>query len=539
MVPILSRRSIVILIIGLIVGILIAFAYWIVSPAISSIDPETGGTDSTDTGLLGMLGIEPNGPFWSRVSVQIVNPGSDYIPLYSLQQIGEYYAAKHSSLPFFQFLSDELERLPIDYSYTVDELDEMIGTEYDYNSELPSIRVTITGDTKEEVATLAQLVPQAFIDFLKQEEKDKREQEYEDTLEEIETVKSALYDAQQELDNFQSDEIFNNPTYIALSARVDALQQELDNQISDMSLQYLDGTELQDEYNKTLNEMADVAAELADAQEELLSISEQNPPANTEDMTHMLILESQIRGLQSQLDSLITGTTETTGLTQLIAAGITSGIEYENIMLQIETTAEALAEAQMEYDELVSDTSQSSLSTNLDYQIAQIKVDTLTSELQALQDKLIPLYTQIINLNEGNGQSDNQIAFDRISVALAEAKKELETLEYQLGYDPLEAGTNLELAQEKVNTLNSRLTELTDQLGTLVGEDNESLETGYLVVGNPSVPSPVLPERSRARNTLLTGAIAGVIVAWVIMNFRWLINLISPSNPAKPEDEEE
>jgi hypothetical protein len=539
MVPIFSRRSIVILIIGLVVGILIAFAYWIISPSINTIDPETGGTDSTDTGLLGMLGIEPDGPFWSRVSVQIVNPGSNYIPLYSLQQIGEYYAAKHGSLPFFQFLSEELERLPIDYSYTVDQLDEMVDTVYDYNSELPSIRVTITGDTKEEVALLAQLVPQAFIDFLKEEEKDKREQEYEDTLDEIATVKIALYEAQQELDDLQSEEIFNNPNYIALSARVDALQRELDAQISDMSLQYLEGTELQEEYDKTINEMAGVAAELADAQEELFSISGQNSVDNTEDMAHILILESQIRGLQNQLDSLIVGTAGTTGLTQLIAAGITSGIEYENIMLEIETTAKALAEAQMEYDDLVNNTNESSLATNLDYQIAQIKVDMLTSELQALQDKLIPLYTQIINLNDENGQSDSQIAFDRISVALAEAKKELETLEYQLGYDPLVAGTDLGLAQEKVNTLNSRLTELTDQLGTLIGEDTESLETGYLVAGNPSVPSPVLPERSRARNTLLTGAIAGVIIAWVIMNFRWLIKLISPSSPAKPEDEEE
>ena len=539
MVPILSRRSIVILGIGLLVGILFAFGYWIISPAFTSTDTETG-MDSTDTGLLGMLGIEPEGPYWSRVSIQIVNPGSEYRSLGALQQIGEYYAAKQGSLPFYQFIVQELDKQPIDFSYTVDELDQIISAEYDYSRELPSMRITVTTPTEEEAAYLAELLPQMFIDFLIEEEREQREQLYNSTLEEIDAIKSALYEAQQEVDSLTSEEIFNNPSYIALSARVAAIQRELDAQISVMSLQYLEGTDLQKEYDKILAEMEEVIAELTVAEQKLQSFNGQSTGDNIEDITLSLILNAKIRGLQSQLDSLITGTVGTTGLTQMILAGITSGIEYENLMLKIETTAEALAEAQKEYEDLINRMNQQPSAMNLEYQIALMEVDILTAQLQALQDKLVPLYDQIINTDEENGQSDTQLAFDRISIALADAKKELEELEKQLGYDPIVADTDLAVAQEKIYTLNFRLSQSTDQLGSLVGNDAESLETGYLVAGNPSIPTPVLPERSRARNSLLTGAIAGIIIAWVVMNFRWLINLVSPSGgPAKPEDEEE
>jgi hypothetical protein len=118
--------------------------------------------------------------------------------------------------------------------------------------------------------------------------------------------------------------------------------------------------------------------------------------------------------------------------------------------------------------------------------------------------------------------------------------KDLEELEKQLGYDQVSANTNIIAAQDRVNTLTTRLAELNDELSTLSGYNIQSLENEYLVAGNPTPPTPVLPERSRARNTLLTGAIAGIIVAWIILNFRWLVNLVSPSGAqAKPEEDEE
>ena len=538
MIPILSRRSIVLLVLGLVVGVLIAFGYWIISPAFIVSEDETGTiTDPVDIGILGLLGIDPGGPYYSKVSIQLVNPGSEYQPLYEMQESAEYFSVKYGSLPFFEFLSDELDKQPIEYSYTVDELDAIITTSYDFNAEIPAVRLTVTTSTEEEAAYLIIMVPQLFVKYLEEEEKDRREQLYVDTLEEIEAVKDAYYEAQIELDVIMSEEIFNTPTYIALSARVDAMQKELDSQISELAVQYLDESELQEEYDKTLAKMEQVTIELAEAELELQSVSGQDSDLSIEDSALSKILDAKIRGLQTELDSLISGTEETVGLTQMISAGITSGVAYENLMLSIETTAEALAEAQMEYDDL---TSPQFSPTSLDSKIAQIKVDTLTTELQALQDKLIPLYTQIINLSEENGQSDSQLAYDRISIALADAKKELETFEEKQGYDRISADTNLAAAQDKVEHFNFRLEALNDELASLLGTDFESLDTEYLVAGPPTIPAPVLPERSRARNTLLTGAIAGIIIAWVVMNFRWIVNLTSPSGgPAKPEEDEE
>jgi len=536
MVPILSRRSIVILVLGLVVGVLIAFGFWLISPAFITSEAEAG-TDETGTGILGLLGIDPGGPYYSRVSIQLVNPGSEYQPLYLMQQIAEFYAVKYNSLPFYEFLSKELDKQPIEFSYTIDELNTMITTSYDFDSEFPSIRLTITASTEAEAAYMVIMVPQLFVKYLEKEDKDRREQLYFNTLEEIETVKDAFYEAQIDVDTLTSEEIFNNPTYIALSARVAALQKEQDVRISELAIQYLEKPELQEEYDKTLAKMEQVTKELTEAELELQSISGQGADLSIEDSALSMILDAKIRGLRSQLDSLITGTGETMGLTQMISAGITSGVAYENLMFSIETTAEALAEAQMEYDDLIRPQFST---TSLDYRIAQMKVDTLTTELQALQDKLIPLYTQIINLNEENEESDTQLAYDRISIALADAKKELETFEEQLGYDRISADTNVAAAQDKVEYFNYRLEALNDELASLIGTDVESLETENLLAGNPSIPAPVLPERSRARNTLLTGAIAGIIVAWVVMNFRWLVNLVSPSGgPVKPEEDEE
>ena len=539
MVPILSRRSLVILGIGLIVGILLAFGYWLISPAFITPEGETGG-DAEGMGLLGFLGIDTGGPYMSIVSIQLVNPGYEYQPLYIMQQMAEYYAAKHNSLPFFEFLAEELDKRPIEYSYTVDELDDMISTDYDYNSEIPAIRLTIIADTEEEAANLAVLVPQIFVDYLIDEEKDRQEQLYQFTSEEIENVKNNLYEAQLELDTLLSDEIFSNPSYIALNARVEALQQELNSHISELTIQYLEGSELQEEYDNILDRMGEVTAELTEAELELQNMIDQSSGLSIEDTAYSMILEAKIRGLQDELDTLIIGTETTMGLTEMIATGITSGTAYDNLMLKIETVAEALAEAQQEYDDLMKRASQQDPTATLEYQIAKIKVDSLTAELQTLQEKLIPLYDQIMSLDGGNSQSDSELAFDRISVALAKAMKDLEELEKQLGYDQVSANTEILAAQDRVNTLTARLEELNIELTALSGYNIESLENEYLVAGNPSIPFPVLPERSRARNTLLTGAIAGIIIAWIILNFRWLINLVSPSGErAKPEEEEE
>ena len=535
MVPFFSRRSIIILISGFMVGVLLAFGYWLISPLLMSNQTPETQANTNGLGLLGMLGIEPGEPFSSTVNIQVVNPGSTYMQLGLLQQLGEYYAAKASSLPFFQFLSEELNKYPLEVEYTLDDLGKIIRTEYDYNTELPTIKVTATATTREEAAFFASLIPQAFIDYLISEEQDKRDKEYEDTLEEIDIVKDAAYEAQLELIALGSSEVLDNPAYISLSSRAAALQLEFDNQVSLLALEYYNQTDLQDEYEKTLRDISAVVTELTSAELELLVASGLDTTNSADDVT-LIILDSKIRGLTRQMDILVSGQATTRGLAQLIADGVTSGLEYDTIMIQIENTAEALAEAQGEYDELLSQSIEQPASLSLEYRLAQIKVDTLNTELAALQVRLAALYAQIINI-EDDGES-NESKFDTISLALSEAKKDLVDLENQLGYDHLATDMEYNIAEDKVANFNGRLDTLINQLGDLVGESVETSETGYLVAGNPSIPVSVLPPRAQARNTLIMGAILGIAVAWVVLNFTWLKRSMIPGG-ARPQDEED
>lgn len=480
-----------------------------------------------------MLGLDTGVPYRSTVNVQIVNPGSTYLSLSSLQQIGEYYAAKENSFLFYEFLSQELEKYPLETEYTIEDLQYIISAEYDNSNELPAIKVSATADTKEEAAFFAELVPQVFIDYLIAEEKEKRELQYENALEELEVVKAALYEARQKYDELESPDILDNPSYISLKAKVDALQQEFENQLSLLALEYY-GTDINSEYEDTLREIESVATELNEAEQELRTISGQGSNGLSSDVD-ALVLESKVRGLQAYLDFLISGDEVTSGLIQYIANDITSGVAYENLMYKIETTSLSLAEAQQEYDAFLNSNTQQS--SSIEQQLAQIRVDTLKAELSALQEKLATLYTYIIDAGEGG---DAESKYEAVSLALDEAKKELEELEVQLGYNRLYVDLELEIVTENISNYTDKIDTLTEEIGSLLVDNNiESLETGYLVAGNPSVPSAVIPERPTISNTLIMGAVLGVIIAWITMNFRWILSMLSNPSPAKSEDDEE
>ena len=84
------------------------------------------------------------------------------------------------------------------------------------------------------------------------------------------------------------------------------------------------------------------------------------------------------------------------------------------------------------------------------------------------------------------------------------------------------------------------LDNLTVKLNSLLG-DSVVLEeiTEYLAMGNPSLPIPVLPERMRARNALVLGAVVGVGGAWILLNRRWLAKGMPSSNVDTSEGDED
>jgi hypothetical protein len=371
---------------GLIIGVGLGLGYWIFSPSLNANAlSTTEGAGSELGGLASMMGVseEHTGPYESSIIVQVVHPDSSYISLKDLQRMGEYYAAVANSLPFLQFISEELTEQAPEYFHSVSELDQIIITRYDWNDELPSIEIKVTAPSDQEALFLPTFVAEAFQDYLIAEENQKQLQEYEDTLAEIEVVRAALSEAEEELANLTLDGApygtDNDPTYLALKAQIASM-------------------------------------------------------------------ELRLGQLTTQQAVLIAG-----------GSSIQDPVEIENL-------SEALAKAYRELSVMEAENTVKYSSENLDYKIAKAKVDTLNTELASLTEKL-----------------------------------------------SLSLGDNMEVPEI----------------------------ANYLVLGNSSVPVPVLPERIRARNALIMGAIVGIGGALVILNFRWISKGMPSSSPAKPEEDEE
>jgi uncharacterized coiled-coil protein SlyX len=455
--------------------------------------------------------------------------------LRELQSKAEYYAAKAKSLPFYEFLSEELTKINPLRPYTVDELDSMITSTYDWSAQLPAIRVTATGETETEAGFLASLIPDMFKDYLIAEENAERQKKYQNTLSEIDDVKAALLQAEQELDALSPDDVLNNPQYVALDAKVTALEEEVKKQAAVIASLETYGTNTAEEYAKTQEQIDLITQKITDAEREQKVLEEVTINNDITNNATYVELSAKVTALQAQLNTFMTGWTDADatkhlGLAEMIATGVTSGSEYTQRSKDVERTSSALADAKMELAILESRSSANTTLT-IDMNFLQTKLDSLNAQLTTLKEK------QDILTAQGNGENDAETTYIVTAAALSDTKSELAALEEKLGYDSVLQNTEYKVAQDKVDQLNTTIGDLTKQLGTLVGETTDSSEiTGYLVAGKPLKPTPVIPARPKASKILMTGAIIGVLLGWIILNIRWITKGM-PSN--KPREEEE
>ncbi|HEY40929.1 MAG TPA: hypothetical protein G4O18_03615 [Dehalococcoidia bacterium] len=321
MVPLFSRRSVIVLCIGLAIGIIGGLVYYLISPSLNSAEP-TVLEDTTP-----MMWGDYKGPFESTVQIQIVNPGSSYASLTDLRRTAEYYAAKANTFTFLDFLAEELEESAPEYSHTAEELDQMVSVRYNSNSEVPLVEITTIGATMEETLYLTGFVPSVFKGFLAAEEDKLRLEEYEFLVEDIDNVMQILLEAEQELADLSlesaTSSIDNDPTYIALAAKVTALETQLSRQAENLAT--------------------------------------------------------------------------------LIATGDSSE-NYVDAVKSVERTSEALAEAKSELAILRAQSDIDYTGQNLDYQIAEARVDNLISELAELTDRITSLLT-------GNGDEPTALEY--------------------------------------------------------------------------------------------------------------------------------
>jgi hypothetical protein len=310
---------------------------------------------------------------------------------------------------------------------------------------------------------LAANVPETFKNYLVAEEEQKRQDDYASTLENIEIVKAAIAETSQELSSLGQRAAERNATYLALTAKISALEIELNRQA-------------------TLLATTIASSESQDGQ-----------PQQTESELQTMQrvqLEAQIKALELELDQTMYGD-GASGLAYMIATGATSGQAY--------TTAQNL-------------------------------VDKITLALVQARNELATL--------QGiNNSVTVQTAFEKTSLALAEARVELSNLEDTLFSSAMSGDLDYQVAKAKDYNLNEELSSLTGKLSSLLAYNVSSAEiTGYLVSGNPSMPIPVFPEKMKIKNALMLGAIIGVALAWVVLNFKWLRKILS-SPPAVTEEE--
>jgi hypothetical protein len=65
----------------------------------------------------------------------------------------------------------------------------------------------------------------------------------------------------------------------------------------------------------------------------------------------------------------------------------------------------------------------------------------------------------------------------------------------------------------------------------------EPSEIDYLVIGTPSDPVAVPPDRIRGRNAAMIGGICGLGVAWVAVNRKWIIRQLTSSGTTETDED--
>ncbi len=571
MTPLFSGRSLLVLVIGLIVGMALALGYWVVSPSFSSTDDTAGGpaggreaviagnsangteivvaggivdSQAKATGLKGIIesvkSIQGthNGPWESNVNIQVVSPGSTVMSLDKLNEIGTYYSTKANNVRFLQFLSQELDRQVPEYSYTPDELGQMVLIQFDAYQEAPTVKVNVTAPTFEETAFLCSYVPEVFQRYLVVEEISQRQQEYENTVKEIETVKQAILEAQEELRTLRSqgtdsDNASIDPTRVALNARIVSLETELSYQAGQISEAIAAGTVIEDndirqqEYQRTVQEARNVRVSLTEAEQKLGAIAEQMADSTLNNDVTYITLTAKVKALETELAA------QMEELAGYIATANT-GNSYKNTLKAISRINSTLIYTRKELATLENTSSDSDLVLDSDYLIARAEVDNLNMELTALIERLTMLARESVGVGEVISSSDPQAAFDRVSVALAEARKELATLDNTSVTDSVAADLDYQLAQAKIQSLNKELTALNTKLISSLVSSNSGVEIAdYFAVQKPDAPTPVVP--MRFRNVILLGAVVGIGGAWVGLNFKWL----AKGTPAVEEETDE
>ncbi len=254
-VPLLSRRSIVFLSIGLVLGICLGLGYWAISPV------QVGF--SGEWPLIKVAGLTAPRPtvYESRVLVNIVGWWTRGAERERLETFGEYSEATLNTSLFMTYLSEELAKANVKYQRSPEELDEMVTASYRYAEHY--VRVLVTSYDPEESNAVADLIARIFPSYLDEQAGVARSEQYQRLLQKLDKNSVDLVEVDTELAVFTAGQDTDagdptlNPDYIVLQTKATALS----GRLSELSLAQMALDLDSDEYLYITREMADISLE--------------------------------------------------------------------------------------------------------------------------------------------------------------------------------------------------------------------------------------------------------------------------------------
>jgi hypothetical protein len=386
MLPILSWRSLFGIFLGLIIGVACGFAYSALNA--SSTEFNSGWPP------VNVVKKTERPAYEATVQGRIMPGAADETYIRNMDTYQQYYAARMGSLPFFQYFSDAVFKQYPQYSLAPDQLSRDIKVSCVTLADNPSvIQITAGAADVQEALFLIQNIPLAFQDYILNEQNNMQAELYQKKIKQIEATRSALAQARQDLLNASLDtvareqisSVTSTKEYIALSARITALQNEL---------------------NDRATEAASLLAQgVSPAPGDQLSASTTQPAARiatTSEEFSPAVLDAQIKALEEALQQkawVAAGFTMATGSsgsglpsTALLNQNYQNAVSrvYTNALNAIELTSTELSKAQAQMDMLQAkinqekfDQAKDSESKRLAYTLALDNVTSLSAKLDS------------------------------------------------------------------------------------------------------------------------------------------------------------
>lgn len=287
-VPLLRRRSILILAIGLIVGIAVGTGYWLASPI--NVRLNMGWPPIVSKPVL----------HETVTTLGLVTSNDASTSSESLQTQVDQCMAILNSFPFVDFLGKQLQEQAPQYTETTQELDKMLTVAYLTQGQgRPKIQLTVTSKDAEEAVYVANLVPQAFQLYLYKQ--------YSSALQELTTLEDRILQDKRELGNITQQmadkDINNDPAYIKAKAEANALEAELDDATHTLASLTGDGGSTVT-YGRTLQEIDNLSEALAEARYQVAVLQSQSDIEQLDLKLRYESLSNEVDSLQKQLSAL-------------------------------------------------------------------------------------------------------------------------------------------------------------------------------------------------------------------------------------------